>query len=102
MKKLAICVLAASSLIPVAALAAPPNGSFVFKDNTTYDQRCLVGRFSSQISQNGQFVGGNNDVGIDQTTYPGSRADAVQALIESCRANGANANDADDSGDDEL
>lgn len=75
----------------VAASAEKPDGTFVFKDNTTYDQTCLVGRYSSQITQNGQFV-------RDQAQeYPGSRTDEVRSLLDSCRANG----DTDDEDEDE-
>jgi hypothetical protein len=74
------CVALAAFAAP--AFAAEPDGSFVFKDNgkdyTSIDN--LVGQYSAQIIQNGQFVSGNCDCGTDQTTTPGSRADAVQAL----------------------
>ncbi len=51
------------------AFADQPNGTFQFKDNTTYDQKNPVGRYSSQIKQNGQFVGGNHGgEAYDQTT----------------------------------
>lgn len=82
MRRIIIAGIAASFLtIPSVAAADQPDGSFVFKGNATYDQGNLVGRYSSQITQNGQFVGGNKFAGIDQTTTPGSRADAVQALL---------------------
>jgi len=75
------------ALVTIAAFAGPavagePTGDFVFKDNKDYTSiDNLVGQYSAQIIQNGQFVGsGNNNLGIDQTTTPGSRADAVQAL----------------------
>jgi hypothetical protein len=60
-----------------AAFADPPNGSFVEKDNTTYDQKNPQAKYSSRIIQNGQFISGNCGC-WDQTTYPGSRADHVQ------------------------
>ena len=72
-----------------------PDGTFVFKENAN-SQGSNVGKASSQIIQNGQFVSGNNDVGIDQTTTPGSRADAVQELHEAegrGRYNSAQQND---------
>ena len=64
------------------ALADEPNGAFNFKDNAN-SQGSLVGQLSSRITQNGQFVSGNCEpvcATPDQTTTPGSRADAVQAL----------------------
>jgi hypothetical protein len=83
MKRIMIaCVAVAAFAAP--ALAAGPDGTFVFKDNkdyTTIDN--LVGQDSAQIIQNGQFVSGNCNCGIDQTTTPGSRADAVQSLLAS-------------------
>jgi len=64
------------------AFAEGPDGTFVFKDNTDYTNiDNLVGQYSARIIQNGQFVSGNCDCGYDQTTTPGSRADAVQALL---------------------
>ncbi len=69
------------ALLAAPVLAAQPDGNYNFKDNQTYDQKNLVGAYSSQITQNGQFVGGNHDSGMDQTTAPGSRADAVQAIL---------------------
>jgi hypothetical protein len=43
---------------------------------------CAVGTQSAQITQNGQFVSGqDNAYGIDQTTTPGSRAALVQAAL---------------------
>ena len=39
-----------------------------------------LGQQSSAINQNGQFVKGVDGV-MDQTTYPGSRADIVQAAL---------------------
>jgi hypothetical protein len=67
------------------ALAAEPDGTFIFKSNTDYTTiDNLVGQYSAQIIQNGQFVSGNcGGCGIDQTTTPGSRAAAVQALLAS-------------------
>lgn len=61
-----------------AALADPPDGSFVNKDNTTYDQKNPQAKYSSRMIQNGQFISGNCDCGYDQTTDPGSRANHVQ------------------------
>ncbi len=81
MKRLAIaCVAVLAFAVP--GFAAEPDGTFVMKDNTEYTKiDNLVGQYSAQIIQNGQFVSGNCDCGIDQTTYPGSRADEVQALL---------------------
>lgn len=73
----ALAILTAGLIGP--ALADPPNSTFVWNENANA-QGSLVGQASSQIIQNGQFVSGHNDAGIDQTTTPGSRADAVQAL----------------------
>jgi hypothetical protein len=36
-----------------------------------------IGQQSSQVKGNGDWVGGNGTSGPDQTTSPGSRADAV-------------------------
>lgn len=70
------------ALLATPVLAAQPDGNFNFKTNQTYDQKNLIGSYSSQITQNGQFVGsGDNNLGIDQTTTPGSRADLVQAIL---------------------
>ena len=88
MKKLVLVAFAAFSFVSTAAIAANPDGTFVYKDNTTYDQRCDLGEYSSRIIQNGQFVSGNGSE-YDQTTEPGSRADAIRSLLEeSCKANG--------------
>jgi hypothetical protein len=62
------------------ALAGEPTGTYNFKTNGTYDQSNVIGRDSSQITQNGQFVGGNHGAVGDQTTDPGSRAAIVQGL----------------------
>jgi hypothetical protein len=70
------------ALLATPTFAAQPDGYFNFKTNQTYDQKNKVGAYSSQITQNGQFVGsGDNNLGIDQTNAPGSRADEVQALL---------------------
>jgi hypothetical protein len=76
----------AAAAIAAAVLGTPswadqPDGTFVFKENSN-SQGSNVGTASSQIIQNGQFVGGNHESGMDQTTYPGSRADEVQGLHE--------------------
>ena len=53
-------------------MADTPDGEFAFKTNTTYDQTNQVAHDSAQITQNGQFVGGNKhaDPMWDQTTDP--------------------------------
>ena len=75
---------------PSAALAdsSPVVNGWQFKDNTTYDQSNLVGRYDAQITHNGWSVGGNKHMdatsvagGGDQTTAPGSRADQVQGAL---------------------
>jgi hypothetical protein len=64
------------------AFAAPPNGQFV--TNPHQNSQSCFGALAAQIIQNGQFVSGNGDSGYDQTTYPGSRADAVHAAQDDC------------------
>jgi hypothetical protein len=63
-------------------MAGAPDGSFQFKpnDGARSENASIVGELSSQITQNGQFVSGKAGW-VDQTTYPGSRADAVQGLL---------------------
>ena len=81
MRKLVTALTVVGALaVPAISSAAAPDGSFVFKDNVTYNQGNLVGQYSSRIIQNGQFVSGQV-AAYDQTTYPGSRADAVQLLL---------------------
>ena len=73
--------------IPAAASAAAPDGEFNRKDNgkAPNENACTIGTQSAAITQNGQFVSGQeNNYGIDQTTTPGSRA----ALASVCRQNG--------------
>jgi hypothetical protein len=80
MKRIIISCLALAAFA-APAFAAEPTGLFIFKDNTDYASiENLIGKNSAQIIQNGQFVSGNCDCGIDQTKEPGSRAAAVQAL----------------------
>jgi len=84
MRKLIIAGAVAALAAPASALAASPTvNGWTFKDNTTYDQSNLVGRYSAQITHNGWWVSGNEhqSMGIDQTTDPGSRADGVQSLL---------------------
>jgi hypothetical protein len=82
MKRILIsCVALAAFAAP--AFAAEPDGSFVFKNNKDYTSiENSVGELSAQIIQNGQFVSGNCNCAYDQTTTPGSRADAVQTLLK--------------------
>ena len=70
--------------VPAMASADTPDGSFVFKANETLNDgsnASAIGELSSQIKQNGQHVGGNGLSQYDQTTYPGSRADAVHTAL---------------------
>ena len=81
MKFTIACVAVAAFAAP--ALAEQPDGvPFPYKDNTEYTKiDNLIGQNSARIIQNGQFVSGNCDCGIDQTTTPGSRAVAVQGEL---------------------
>jgi hypothetical protein len=85
MRKLIIVAASFAALaVPTAALAAAPNGSINYKDNggAQGDNASLVGTYASRITQNGQFVSGQDNVlGMDQTTYPGSRAELVQGYL---------------------
>jgi hypothetical protein len=83
MRKFIIIAGAVAALAgPTAAMAAAPNGQFNFKANGASDNASSIGQQSSAISQNGQFVSGqDNAYGIDQTTTPGSRAALVQAAL---------------------
>jgi hypothetical protein len=79
----AIILAATGSLISGgAANADAPNGTYTLNPHAN-SHASLVGQQSSQITQNGQFVSGNgSNLSIgDQTTYPGSRADIVQAAL---------------------
>ncbi len=72
---------AALSLSASVALAQGANAEL--KDEPSNAQGSNVGVASSQITGNGAVVGGNGTNsfgGTDQTTAPGSRAAAVQAL----------------------
>jgi hypothetical protein len=74
--------IAALAVVPTASMAAAPDGHFNFKTNGASANASSIGKQSSAISQNGQFVSGaDNDYGIDQTTTPGSRAALVQAAL---------------------
>ena len=84
MRKYIIVAASVAALAgPTAAMAAAPNGQFNFKDNggANGNNASIIGKDSSQITQNGQFVSGQGASGIDQTTTPGSRAAIVQGLL---------------------
>jgi hypothetical protein len=68
--------------ILIAAAACSLLSTAAFADATlslkgTNSNGSSIGQQSSQATGNGGWVSGNN--GPDQTTYPGSRADAVHA-----------------------
>jgi len=76
--------IAALAVVPAASMASAPNGEFNFKanDGARSAHASVVGELSSQITQNGQFVSGQDDLtSIDQTTTPGSRAAIVQDAL---------------------
>ena len=83
MRKLIITAASIAALaVPTAAMAAAPNGSFNFKANGASDNASSIGKQSSDINQNGQFVSGqDNAYSIDQTTTPGSRAALVHVAL---------------------
>src|SRR5688572_25750549 len=85
MKKLLVSAGVAGLLLAGAgsAIAAAPDGTFKYKDNGNLPQDCFAAG-AAQITQNGQFVSGQGDSEIDQTTTPGSRADAVHGA-QTCR-----------------
>ncbi len=81
----------AALVVPTTALAAAPDGNYSgsmkdgvvwndFGHQVTPKNASIIGEFSARSIQNGQFVSGNQGP-YDQTTYPGSRADAVQLLL---------------------
>jgi opacity protein-like surface antigen len=72
--------VAAVLAVPAAALADAPDGTYTIAPKAN-EHASSIGMQSSQINQNGQFVSGHNKVGVDQTTYPGSRADIVQEAL---------------------
>jgi hypothetical protein len=77
MKTMLIIALTTSLLaVSGAAFAAPPDGTFVFKGTKSQGSETSIG--ASQIVQNGQFVSGNCECDIDQTTAPQSRAEFVR------------------------
>jgi len=78
----ATALLASPLAMAGSASADAPNGEFAFKGKAPNDNASLIGQQSSAITQNGQFVSGqDNAYDIDQTTTPGSRAALVQAAL---------------------
>jgi hypothetical protein len=63
-----------------AALAAKPDGR---APNPNSNAQGCFGQFASAITHNGLEVSGNGGVD-DHTTYPGSRADRVHAIVDVC------------------
>lgn len=77
MKK--IILAATLSLVSTMAFSAANSD---FKDAPSKSQGSSIGVASSQVTGNGAVVGGhgtNTFGGTDQTTGPGTRADAVNA-----------------------
>ena len=86
MRKIILGLVAATAIASPLALATSanadaPDGTFVRQTGTTSDNASVIGELSSAIKQNGQHVSGNGLSAYDQTTTPGSRADAVQAAL---------------------
>ena len=86
MKKLTLSIFTAALVVASApAFADQPTGSEIAKTNSGADTagtiNNLVGRYSSQVIQNGQAIGGNHGSTIDNTTSAGSRSDLVQGLL---------------------
>ena len=76
----------AALVVPSAAMADAPNGDYTttLKEGAHSTNASSIGRQSSAIGQNGQFVSGNGKSNLniaDQTTTPGSRAALVQAAL---------------------
>ena len=92
MRKFIVTAVAATALaVPALASADAPDGTWTLAPKTNANASS-IGYQSSQITQNGQYVSGNGLSSIDQTTTPGSRADAVQgrarSLSRTSRRNG--------------
>ena len=85
MKK--IILAAAFSLLATSAFA---QATLSMKDSGTSSNGSSIGQQSSQATGNGAWVGGNgvNGSANDQTTYPGSRADAVHGVNGAPGSNG--------------
>jgi hypothetical protein len=78
----ALAVLA----LPAAAWANAPDGTIPEPVLKTDEHASVVGKYSSQITQNGQWISGRNPYAevlewANQTRYPGSRADIVQGYL---------------------
>jgi hypothetical protein len=79
---LVLVMLVAAGATAVTS-GSEPDGTFV-QNGYQNAQGSLVRVYSAQLTQNGQFVSGqDNAYNMDQTTYPGSRADAVQSVLAS-------------------
>ena len=80
MRKFIIIAASVAALAgPTAAMAAAPDGQFNFKDNGASENASSIGKDSSQITQNGQFVSG-------QGKHPGSiRRPPRVRVPRSCR-----------------
>ena len=84
MKKFIITAVAATALaVPALASADKPDGTWDLEPKANPPTPARLAMQSSQITQNGQYVSGNSKglSELDQTTYPGSRADSVQAAL---------------------
>lgn len=66
--------------IPSAALANAPDGSYTIAPKAN-DNASLVGKDSSQITQNGQFVSGKYTALDGWQNQKGDRSAEVQALL---------------------
>ena len=87
MRKILLGLTAAAAIASPLALATSasadaPDGTYTVVSKAN-DNASSIGKQSSAIKQNGQFVSGNGDnLAIrDQTTTPGSRAALVQAAL---------------------
>ena len=82
-KSIIVAASFAALVVPSAAMAAAPDGTYTLKQGANGNNASSIGVQSSAITQNGQFVSGNGDnlVIPDQTTTPGSRAALVQAAL---------------------
>ena len=83
MKKFAL--IAAALLVGTAAAYGADGATYQLKTDGTNvappPEGNPVAYYSSNATGNGAVVGGNGTNGGDQTTTPGSRAEAVQALL---------------------
>jgi hypothetical protein len=89
MRKLIIIIASLAALaVPTAAMANAPDGDYkgtlkngpATPDFIQNDHASLVGEYSARSIQNGQFISGHLGP-VDQTTYPGSRADIVHDAL---------------------